>query len=446
MSLTRISAGLIAGVLIVKLGLPAFAQDLQDAQLFAPAELRPYGNGIQPHEGFFFTFDGLHWSISRPEVTTIGKPNFVRKGRLLGGGGFSGVFVSDATRLNPPSLQHGNTHDTGELQAIFKSGNRAEFGRVYGHRGWMVSTYRLNDQSQSFVASSVNVAIDDGPIGTGDTMFGTDDDIFALDGLVESLDPADPTATVSVIRPLPVFFDEMIVKNRVEHWSVELMWMQRFHQCHNGGIFELFAGARYMEFDDLFEVSGRGAEPIAAAATPPPPPAVAAILPTPNSLRNSDWATMAENHIVGPQIGLRYFRQRNRWTFSTEGRFLAGFNSQNIRQKGILGSENTIPGVADRPYLLGSVDVDHTTFLDEFSPAIELRIQGRYQLTRSVSLRGGWTFLWMDHIARASNMVNYEIIPGVAGNPNPSMLGILADENRQDVLVLGANFGFEINR
>jgi len=408
--------------------------------LFAPADVSPYGNGIQPSEGYFFVFDGLHWSISTPAVATIGKPDFVRQD----------VYRSDPTQEAQPFNQ-ASTHDTGQLTAAYTEGNRIEFGRVWGHRGWFFSGYRLNNQTQMIVTGTADVAFEDFDIATG---------IKALDGLVENLDPdaqdpTDPTlsGTITEIRSLPVTFDELIMKNRVETWSVELMGMHRFHQLHHGGVFEVFAGARYLEFNESFDVNGLGDELTTTTGQQPPgqqPPAQPGtqLAPIPPILADSVWNTIADNHIVGPQIGMRYFRRHNRWMISTEGRFLAGINFQNIRQSGVLGSRLTAPGTLDQPYLLGPADVDHTEFLDEWSPLVELRAELRYQLTRSISVRFGWTGFWVDGIARPSNMINYEIaVPNRRPNPvDYEMMGILTENNQQSVFAQGFSIGLDVNR
>ena len=274
----------------------------------------------------------------------------------------------------------------------------------------------------------------------------------SLDPTAPPPDPTDPTApgaTITEFRSLPVTFDELLVKNRVETWSIELMSLHRFNQFRHGGVLELFAGARFLEFDDSFDVTGLADEVTDDPAAPPPDPddpqAAVAIPPI---LANSTWNTMAQNHILGPQVGMRYFRKWNRWMFSTEGRFMAGFNFQNIRQNGVLGSELSPPGDLDQPYLIGPIDVNHTEFINEFSPLAEFRAEARYQITRSISFRFGWTSLWMDGIARSSGMVNYEIVqPNTRPNPvDFESMGILVDNNRQSVLVHGCAIGVDVNR
>jgi len=39
-----------------------------DFQLFAPADLDPYGDGPQPNVGWYFTYDRLYWAVSRPQL------------------------------------------------------------------------------------------------------------------------------------------------------------------------------------------------------------------------------------------------------------------------------------------------------------------------------------------------------------------------------------------
>ena len=228
MSINRTSLRLAAGMLVLLMGLPVFAQDLQDMQLFAPADISSYGSGIQPKEGYFFAFDGLFWSISTPEVTTIGFPNLTR----------NVYYGPEETDM----VIQSNTHDTGLLRGSMTEGNRIEFGRVTDRRGWLFSTYRLSDQTQMIPTTNADVVfVDDefGPMG-----------LKLLQGYYIS----DPTATppTAIIRDLPVTFDDLLMTSRVEHWSVELMCVERMRPFHHGGIIELFAGVRNIQFDDYF--------------------------------------------------------------------------------------------------------------------------------------------------------------------------------------------------
>src|SRR5262245_3077906 len=42
------------------------------AQPFAPAETSEFGNGPRPHEGWFFGYQRLVWSFSRPDTSFVG--------------------------------------------------------------------------------------------------------------------------------------------------------------------------------------------------------------------------------------------------------------------------------------------------------------------------------------------------------------------------------------
>jgi hypothetical protein len=228
---------------------------------------------------------------------------------------------------------------------------------------------------------------------------------------------------------------------------------------HSGGTFELFLGARYFEFNDNFNVH-TGVSPDALTQ-----PSFSTTTGTtsntnvPSFLGGSYWDTAAENHVVGPQIGLRWFKKQGRWTFSTEGRFMAGLNCQNISQQVDMGpSLNPGPKslvtttplpfpfgptysypyvyVPFQPTTMSHTSSTHVEYAREFSPAFELRVEGRYQVTRAISFHAGWTGMWMDGIARANALVDYTV---------PAM-GIDMTDNRQSIFVNGLTLGFDVNR
>ncbi|HUT13107.1 MAG TPA: BBP7 family outer membrane beta-barrel protein [Thermoguttaceae bacterium] len=408
------SIRLVAGALALSMGLPALAQNLETMELFAPADVSTYGSGIQPKEGYFFSLDWLNWYISKPDVAVIGNDTPGERSRLVYNVG------------NPDTAwTQTNSHDTGAFESAVTNGNRIEFGRVCDRQGWMVGIYNLRDQTQRFVASDVNVVFADDD-DWGDPSGGR------LQGPIVQTTPGDPTTNGPNVN-LPVIFDEMTVVNRVEHWNVELMCLHRTRPFHYGGYFEFFAGVRYFEFDESFGVDARRVDDPNAAT----PPNNASVI-----LANSLWDTMAENHVIGPQAGVRWFKQSSRWMFSTEARFLAGYNLQNLSQTGILASEiNPIPStrVLGEPALMLATPFDHVDHEEVFSPVVELRAELRYQFTRAVSFRAGWTGMWMDGIARASNLVDYSLF-------EQGVMGILADNNDRDVFIHGLTIGVDVNR
>ena len=306
---------------------------------------------------------------------------------------------------------------TGVLNAEQVRGLRYDFGYIEDHKGWLFSILNLNEQSQKIMASDVPVVFQDAPFGSPP--------VYHLQGYIDT--------DLLVIDDLPVRFDELTASYKVKTWGVELSCLHRMHPNHCGGILEWFVGARYLEINDVFSVNG--IEYIEGDDPDDPVPAA--------GLGDSVWHTQADNHIVGPQVGARYFRKTGRWTWSTEGRFFAGFNSQNVTLEGTLGSHlgPDVP-VADLEPLkiinMAPTSFNHSKFFPEWSPAAELRVDLTYQMTRALSFGVGWTGFWIDGIARSPSLIDYSL-------GQDSAMGITG-VNRQDVFMNGINFTVELNR
>jgi hypothetical protein len=171
-----------------------------------------------------------------------------------------------------------------------------------------------------------------------------------------------------------------------------------------------------MEIDDKFTFFGQF-NPIAGVTT---------------LLAPSQFEHIADNHIVGPQIGLRWFCKAGRWTASSQGRFLAGANFRGIHQEGLLTPFILNSNLNDAPR--GSFA---NSFVDEeFSPVGEVRFDLRFQATRDISLAVGYTGLMAGGIARASNTIDW-VVP---------QMGVLDPGGGEDLWVNGVNFGVEVNR
>lgn len=431
MSLNRRTSWLAAWLWGFLMAAPAWSQGLADAQLFAPAEMDQFGGGPRANEGVFCSADFVRWTISAPEKTPIGFPDLTRKV----------YFTPDRFTIQS------NTHDTGFLGANWTDGERFELGDVSGHNGWLFSFTRLHSQVQEMSFNGIDVVFQDLEYG--------DPAHKHLEGFVAfpSVEDDDITYTDFVLRDLPCSFGDTRVENRVNLWSLEWNYFHRFHPTHYGGTWELFFGARYMELEERFKVEANGERFFYSASDPPWP-----IGPR-HILADSYWATDAENHIVGPQVAARYFRKSGRWTLSSEGRFFAGFNMQNLRQTGTLGSKlrEPWPRSDQFPDLEATVTMDegiwypyipltmtptsfkHTAHAREWSPAAELRIDAKYQITKALSFRVGWNAFWIDGIARASNLVDYTL-------SEKTVMGIRMSENRQGVLMYGWTIGAELNR
>ncbi|NUQ63217.1 MAG: BBP7 family outer membrane beta-barrel protein [Pirellulales bacterium] len=434
MSLSRAKPWLAVWLLTLLTGASAFGQGVRDMQLFAPAEIDGFGNGARADEGFFFQFDGLYWWILPPDTDPVGFPDLTRE-----------VFYSPEE-----GTTQSNTIDNSNLTADAVGGQRYEFGCIRGHHGFMFSILDLTHQNQRLVYSDVDMVFNDVPFqhpGTG--LHGH------LHGYVSDVVTAttdDAEYENSVLRDLPVTFEEVVIRNRVSIWGTEADYIFRTHPAHHGGIFEILCGVRYFEFEERFSFEGIGdrferafgeidedtGEPTGAPIGP-------------GTILDETFYWMdSRNHIIGPQFGLRWFRQSKRWTMSTEARFFAGFNIQNLKLEGTLGTEldeedpssrtQDIP-VQFMPFvpLMRPVGFKHSRTEEEWSPGVELRFDLQYKLTRAVDFKVGWTGMWIDGIARSSNLIDYTLTEN-------RIMGIDLKDNRQGVFMHGLNIGFNINR
>ena len=401
MSSNRIYLGLSALLLVILTGAPALGQDheLQGMQLFEPSDVRPYGNWAQPKEGFFFNFDGLFWYITAPNKTSIGDPTETPTV-------YYGPNESD-------SITEFNSMDTGRLRAKWKTGDRIELGYVNGHHGFLISSMELNRQTQHLAGADVFVVFRDPEFGPA-VPPSTHGPSF-LQGVVGTIFDPITGITSNILQELPVNFTHLSAINRTKVEGVEALYMYRCDQLHRGGTLELLAGARYLSFNDDFAVTATG-----------------------GALADSNWDTDAQNRIVGPEIGLRWNQPVGRFALSTEGRFMAGVNTQSIHQTGLMGSNLLAPNADGLPRLMNHTGLDQSARFTEFSPLIEFRAELHYALTRLIGFKTGFTGVWLNNVARGSDMVDYTM---------PALGITTANQgNRQDVLMYGFNIGIEVNR
>ncbi len=239
--------------------------------------------------------------------------------------------------------------------------------------------------------------------------------------------------------------------------------MHRFLTSHNGGTFEMFMGARYLEFNDNFNVHTAVSPNALTQPNATGGGGTTVNSNVPSFLGGSYWDTAAENHIIGPQIGLHGSRNRAAGPSPREGRFMAGLNCQNISQQVDFGPSlnpgpRTVVTVINpnppvrlaynyvyqpfQPVTLSHVTATYVDYEREWSPAFELRVEAKYQITRAIEFKAGWTGFWMDGIARANSVVDYKTSTVNGEEP----LGIDMSGNRQSLFVNGLNIGFTVNR
>lgn len=339
-----------------------------------------YDHPRRAREGWFATFEGLLWAIQPPDVARIGQAN-IRPDVWTGLG-----FRTERSNF-----------DTSELDAEFFSlGNRMSVG--YWHpdpkgrwscdKGIMVEWYGFQGQNQDIVGSDVDVVFADPQMLLNGNVLGQGSVRF------------------------PVLFDNVYINNNLRTYGVEVDYMWRLKQRPHGGYWELLAGARFFHLDDRFEFRGIG-----------------------GFLDDSYVYTDAVNNIVGPQLGARWWKQHRRFRFSTEARFIFAYNFQAIDFKSDLGT-NAVPFILNGPANFQPVGASSTRHEVEFCPIVDLRIALAFQVTKGFALNVGWSGLFFDATARASNNIDWTL---------PSM-GILLDENTDNLLMQGLTLGFEFNR
>ncbi|MGC3971239.1 MAG: BBP7 family outer membrane beta-barrel protein [Pirellulales bacterium] len=471
---------------------PEFVPYVEDLQLFEQPDLSPYGRGVRPPEGWFGAVEFLNLTVGAANDSSIGNKAvptqtvFGMSSRTVSTGTLTHTQVSNggvalpagtvtaaapgtaATLLNG-YIQNNSNENT--FSSEFTSGSRFEFGRLNGDRGWFVSTFTLGTQTQDATLSDVSVNFANQPIGFVDVTGpgtatagnfnnssflgdGYDDDLDGdgvygrhgrdrgtqagavfnnpLDGIPDRENQGFPDVPIDWddAVTLPTIFSSLTTENRTGVWGVETMRAYRLQFSPQGGVWELFLGPRYLNVDDTYIVTG-----IARNTNP-------AFYQNP--LGDSQWYTNAQNNLFGGQFGGRWFMQRERWQVSVETRLFAAANFQNVQQKGNFGTLNdtvviggvTVPRRDDVVNMQLPASFNSQVNLMEFSPGMEMRFNLKYQVFRSVYLQLGYTAMYMDNIARSSQMVQYTL-PG---------MGINADENKSGLFMNGVNFGVIVNR
>ena len=244
--------------------------------------------------------------------------------------------------------------------------------------------------------------------------------IYGPDG-IDTEDPGRQPDTIVVpsspdlgdLVLLPTAWQTLNVRNQTKTNGIEIMKTyrlpNRFRMAKNqNNDMEIGYGFRYLRLDDRFDVSGEG-----------------------GVLGDSFWNTRIDHHIVGPQIALKWLRQKGRFLWDVNGRFLFGYNVQNWEQTYALG-EDLIPGEHNHPLYFTPTWGTHGRQYQDFSPVAEMRVQLSYQLTTGLAVKLGYNALFVDNIRRAAQHVRYNL---------PDM-GFV-DGGTSEIFINGVNMGFE---
>ncbi len=182
--------------------------------------------------------------------------------------------------------------------------------------------------------------------------------------------------------------------------GIELEKVYRYPTSYDGGVWQCMIGARFFQFHDRY-VDGTFASP----------PLSTTFLP--------DESLGIDNNVFGPQIGLRWQYQKERWTLISEIRAMGGANFQNAI-------------LYDSPRT-GFVTTDRLDTVN-WATIGELRVETQFQVSKSCSLRVGYTAIGGTGFGRASDRID-PITPSIING---------AKEN--SIFTNGLTFGIEFNR
>jgi hypothetical protein len=211
-------------------------------------------------------------------------------------------------------------------------------------------------------------------------------------------------------------------ENVVGYDSYELNKTWRLEPYHYGGILEPMVGIRWMRVLDTNGFSDY-------QSSLENPPLVGPNFTDAEQLTTSTANT--ENEMFGGQVGFRYTKFRERFTFSSDLRVFFGGNWQNSRSQ-IVTELTTYTG-SNAGDGVQNIFNDATEPIyarnEEFFVGFDIRGELGYQLTRMISLRGGFQLV--------------DIGRGVWRGGDGTV--VEGGDNDQDLLLVGGTFGINLN-
>ncbi len=475
MKITRLFACWLACLLVgartastsLAQGLLGTASVKSDLQYFSPVDLNFEDRPLRKESGYFFSFEKLSWAIVGAN-TTVGDNSVT----VLS----ENIYPGNVGDFGTPPPQYVIINGLQEVppDAEFGLGERYEFGYSNvsrnGASGWMIgiidgpqvtseSTFGFGPSLNGFGSVHVNFSTSPGYLlgfrdyqtqtingadfvtGQNAVLIGPGGDpngLITTDGIPDDINgnalpvffffgvDADASGDIGDdevtgngvdfgdLHEFNIRFDTLEIRNTTKIQGIELMKTHTLSNKHlpasrGGNQWELAYGVRFMRLQDDFSFQGNG-----------------------DVLGLTQVSTSTENQIVGPQIRAKWSSQRGRWNTSFDGRFVFGYNVQDLSQVGDIG-QDLVPGAVNK--LLGGqpTSFSYGRQANDFSPLVEFRADASYQLTRSIAVNLGYTAIFVDNITRASQVVQYSL-------PN---MGIL-QAGQQDIFINGVNAGFDI--
>jgi len=422
---------------------------IDQMRLWSPPRSNQFGGYDRLREGVFGEIDYNYWVITKGRNTTIGWVD--PDGKQQPYYSSTGLF-----------LNRTNTMSTSSLGNNFTGGTTLRIGNMIKHHGWEVKSTIMQSQRDSYEGRYGSMDIKGDIIGSilvsvvppgGDTIYYYDPsahdmvewiygpgNTYMKAGYLWGWTELDNN--IYELAPLPLNFERYTLDSKVSHWDIEANYIFRPHATRIG-FFEFTGGVRYMQLDDSLTFNGwlpwRTTQQTVTDIFGNDVDIDAA---------NSVWDFKALNHLVGPQVGVRYIKKcSGRWSLIADAKFFAGFNTQNLKSEGELGIR-TVTYDPDNPGATMFVPVGFAhnpgTFRynktrTAFSPGIDFSLKANWQFTDAIAFNVGYQGLYLDRTARATLVNNYEI------DYNGNVFGI-NDDVTQSTWMHGVSFGLTINR
>lgn len=355
-----------------------------DYQFFAPTDLGDFGAPPKPKKGWFGQYDRVYIWMTRPEAKFTGTNS--------PGPGFLGEL----------------DYSGGD----FTWGHRLDLGYMTDeNHGWLFTGWHVNGPNE-----------DRGFVWTRDTA--TNQWIWLR---AERIDRVNTdTGEILPIQDRNNFFTgarEFIMHQTINVGDLsgfEMNKLFRLKPLHHHSVIEPFFGFRYVKFIDMFRRMRY--ERFDANGVPIPilPPGVPLAAPMFEEL-TQDFASFT-NHMVGGQLGVRWFKNKGHWNLSSQFRMFAAQNFQDFDfQRDQIVTQVTGTTITDER----AERFNTSANLGEFVLMGEVRAEAAYYVTRDVALQFG------------VEVMHFGL--GIARGDDPN-------KNTEDLTLVGATFGFTYNR
>ena len=199
----------------------------------------------------------------------------------------------------------------------------------------------------------------------------------------------------------------MLVENRFATFELNRVFRQ---QLSNGGYFEPYIGAQYLNFNDktIQDLNQTFA----------------------GTAGFNRFKQEVDNNAFGVHAGARFNKRAGRLRFTTDAAIATTYNQQSYFATDLFSGG-------------GVISVSETNDVDQsFVPALDLQFEMAYNISRDITLRSGIQALWaFDGVARA-NILPDSLNPNSNFGPGGPGAGL----NNDNYVAAGFIFGFEWKR